>query len=81
MLPNPGNVNRELHGFSAYSYLAILTGLGHHPKEGPPKLDYLGDQLAEQVFNDAKTRAVRLAKTLPSHHEYLEQTYGETSPT
>jgi flavin-dependent dehydrogenase len=71
ILPNANSINRNYHGFEAYSYSVMLMGLGYLPSANVPVLDYMNDTNAVKTFNMIKRRAEVLCATLPSQYEYL----------
>lgn len=78
-LPNPDNVNPQIHGFAPDSYCVMLLGLNYEPETSLPMLDFIGDQGVEETFAAVKERARRLTETLPSHREYLAWMYPDGS--
>jgi tryptophan halogenase len=70
-LPNAKNIPRAYHGFEAYSYSAMLLGLGYRPETSLPALDYTDASRAEAAFRAVRERGRHLVETLPSQYEYL----------
>ena len=76
LLPNANNINKNYHGFEAYSYSVMLMGLGYLPKSNIPVLDYMSDANAMQTFSWIKERTFLLCESLPSQYEYLTNARG-----
>lgn len=76
-LPTNRTINPRYHGFEAYSYSAMLLGLGYRPEAGMPSLDYRDDHNALATFDAIRREAGRLVQTLPPLHSYLSQRYEQ----
>ncbi|MEO0396402.1 MAG: tryptophan halogenase family protein [Cyanobacteria bacterium P01_A01_bin.137] len=71
MLPNFDLLDRpEL--FADYSYVAVLCGMNHLPKESLPVLDYAATQDVDNVLHQLAQEANQLKQDLPDHTRYLE---------
>ncbi|WP_248958354.1 tryptophan halogenase family protein [Sphaerisporangium perillae] len=71
--PTPNTVFPRYHGFEAYSYLAVLLGMGGLPVKATPALALMDDTAAEKEFQMLKDESLDLVKRLPSQYEYLAQ--------
>lgn len=72
-LPTAETVFPHYHGFEAYSYLAMLLGLGGVPVKPAPALSLMDTTAADKEFQLLKDQAADLVKRLPSQYEYLAQ--------
>jgi hypothetical protein len=57
------------------SFYCILAGMGWLPRRPLPRLRYRPDSRARaaEVFEQIRTRASELSRTLPTNHEFLKQ--------
>lgn len=74
-LPTAETVFPHYHGFEAYSYLAMLLGLGGVPVKAPAALALMDPTTADKEFQLLKDQAADLVRRLPSQYEYLTQMY------
>jgi len=70
-LPTERTINQKEHGFTAYSYVVMLAGLGHQPEQSAGILDYMTDTAALAAFERIHQRAGHLARNLPPLYDYL----------
>jgi tryptophan halogenase len=70
------NFEAELRNFwTNGSFYCILAGMGWLPRRPLPWLRYRPDSRAKaaEVFEQIRTRASELSRTLPTNHEFLRQ--------
>lgn len=72
-LPTQETAYPHYHGFEAYSYLAMLLGLGGVPLKPAGALSLMDGTQAAKEFQAIKDEAQELVKRLPGHYEYLAQ--------
>lgn len=72
-LPSAETIYPYYHGFEPYNWVVLLMGLGGVPVRYRPALDLLDPRPAQAEFETVRRESMRLAKELPSHHEYLAQ--------
>ncbi|MGW0811398.1 tryptophan halogenase family protein [Nonomuraea sp. NPDC002799] len=72
-LPTAETIFPRYHGFEAYSYLAMLLGLGGIPVKAPAALALMDPAAADKEFQLLKDQAADLVRRLPSQYEYLAQ--------
>lgn len=70
-LPDAGTIHPYYHGFEAYSYHAMLLGLGWRPRRPHAALALTDGGPAAAEFARVRQQAARLVDELPSQYEYL----------
>lgn len=70
-MPDSETIFPHYHGFEAYSYTAMLLGLGGVPIQAPPALQFMSDQAAREEFARVQSQAQRLISDLPSHYDFI----------
>ncbi len=76
-LPEAGTVWPRYHGFEAYSYIAMLLGLGRIETRPRPALQRIDPTDALKEFVRLERESEHLCAALPGHHEYLMEIHGE----
>ncbi|MEU9047267.1 MULTISPECIES: tryptophan halogenase family protein [unclassified Kitasatospora] len=71
--PTSDTIYPHYHGFEAYSYLAMLLGLGGIPIKAVPAMSLMDSTAAAKEFQQLKDQAQDLVRRLPSQYEYLAQ--------
>ncbi|MET8635622.1 tryptophan halogenase family protein [Streptomyces sp. NPDC004680] len=72
-LPTEQTIYPRYHGFEAYSYHAMLLGLGGIPLKPAPALSLMDGSLAAKELQTVQDQARELVQSLPSQYEYLAQ--------
>ena len=70
-LPDSETIWPYYHGFEAYSYTAMLLGLGGFECRPRPALSLIDPSAAKRELAEVAREAERLAVELPSHYEFL----------
>ncbi|MFH8497295.1 tryptophan halogenase family protein [Streptomyces coeruleorubidus] len=71
--PTAENIYPHYHGFEAYSYHAMLLGLGGLELRPPAALRLMDGTGAEREFQMLRDQSKELVSRLPSQYEYLAQ--------
>jgi tryptophan 6-halogenase len=76
-MPDAESIFPSYHGFEAYSYAAMLLGLGGLPTRAPAALALSDDLAATKELGLVRDQAKDLVERLPSHYDFLaRQRYG-----
>jgi tryptophan 6-halogenase len=75
-LPDQDSIYPYYHGFEAYSYRAIILGLGGLPVRPLPVLGKLDGTRADREFQLVAEQASTLVEKLPSQYEYFAHLHG-----
>ncbi|MEW2033836.1 tryptophan halogenase family protein [Streptomyces roseifaciens] len=71
--PDAQTVYPYYHGFEAYSYVAMLLGLGGIPLRAPAALALMDSTAAHREFGLVMETAGRLLRDLPTQYEYFRR--------
>ncbi|NKY24949.1 tryptophan halogenase family protein [Nocardia gamkensis] len=70
-LPDTDSIFPYYHGFEAYSYTAMILGLGGIPVQASPALQLMDDTVAVQELRSISQQAEDLVAKLPTHYNYF----------
>lgn len=63
--------------FPASSYVAVLDGYGHIPKEPYPLLEQIGYEHGNKILDESQKRVEYFVNNMPDHYEYIKCLYEE----
>jgi flavin-dependent dehydrogenase len=79
-LPDEDSIFPHYHGFEAYSYTAMLLGLGGVPLRSSTALGFSDGIAAAKELRLVRDQAKHLVDRLPSQYEFLAQLHGTRQP-